>query len=73
MGWTAPAGPNIATSYRLQASLDPSFAALVIDVNVGNVTTFDASGAPGTFFVRVLAVNDCGVSAASNTATVTLP
>jgi len=73
LAWTAPTGPNVPASYRLQAALDASFTAIVLDTNVGNVTMLEGSASPGTFFVRVAGVNDCGMGAASGTVEVTLP
>lgn len=71
--WTAPAGPNPATTYRLQAAIDPGFTAVVLDADVGNVTLLDLAAVPGTFYVRVVAVNTCGAAVPSNQASVTLP
>lgn len=71
--WTAPAAPNPATTYRLQAAMDPGFAAIVLDTDVGNTTLLDVGAVPGTFYVRVVAVNTCGMAAPSNQASVSLP
>jgi hypothetical protein len=61
--WQAVAG---ATSYVVQAG-SQSGASNIFNGNVGNTTTVSAAGLPAGFhaFVRVLAVNACGVSAAS--------
>lgn len=71
--WTAPPAPNPATAYRLQAALDPAFTSVVLDADVGNLTVLDVAAVPGTFYVRVVAVNTCGAAAPSNQASVSLP
>ena len=69
--WTSVAG---ATAYLVEAGSAPG-AANVLAVNLGATTTqqFSVGGAPpGTYFVRVRAVNACGVSTPSNEVTVDL-
>jgi hypothetical protein len=63
VSWQAVAG---ATSYLVQAGSLPG-GSDIFSGNVGNATTASASGLPSNFraFVRVSAVNSCGVSAAS--------
>jgi hypothetical protein len=55
-----------ATSYIVQAGSQPG-GADIFSGNVGNTTAVSASGLPSSFhaFVRVSAVNACGVGAAS--------
>ena len=55
-----------ATSYIVQAGSQPG-GSDVFNGNVGNTTAVSAPGLPSSFraFVRVLAVNACGVSTAS--------
>lgn len=55
------------TSYIVQAGSKPG-ASDIFSGNVGNTTAVSASGLPSAFraFVRVSAVNACGVSAASS-------
>jgi hypothetical protein len=70
--WTAGAR---ATSYRLVAGTSPG-SNNAFDGNLGNATsqTFNVVGIPaGTYFVRVISVNACGSSAASNEVAVPLP
>ena len=60
VSWQPVAG---ATSYVVQAGSQPGGSDL-FNGNVGNMTTVSATGLPPGFraFVRVYAVNDCGVS-----------
>jgi len=65
--WSAGAG---ATSYVLQAGSSPGSSNLVSASDVGNATSFVANGVTnGLYYVRVLAKNSCGQSAASNEVT----
>ena len=66
--WTPGPGQN-ATSYRIEAGSAAGQSNLAI-INTGNsATTFVADGvASGTYFVRVRAINACGISAASGEA-----
>jgi hypothetical protein len=63
VSWQPVAG---AASYVVRAGSQPG-GSDIFDGNVGNTTAVSASGLPPTFraFVRVYAVNACGVSAAS--------
>lgn len=65
--WTAPAGACAATSYVLEAG-SASGRSDLANFNTGTAaTSFRADGVgPGTFFVRVRAVNANGASAVSN-------
>jgi hypothetical protein len=60
--WTA-AG-NAATNYIVQAGFAPGQTAAAF--SVGNTTTVTASAGPGTYFVRVVAMNAEGASPPSN-------
>ena len=62
--WRAPTsgGP---TSYVLEAGTASGLSNLAV-VNVGNVTSFAAPVPPGTFYVRLRAVNAAGAGPASN-------
>lgn len=74
--WVAASG---ATSYVIDVSLNSGFSTFVTgynNLNVGNVTTKVITGltANTTYYVRVRALNGCGVSVSSNTtSTTTLP
>jgi len=63
VNWQAVAG---ATSYIVQAGSQPG-GSDIFNGNVGNTTAVSASGLSPAFgaFVRIYAVNSCGVSAAS--------
>jgi 5-hydroxyisourate hydrolase-like protein (transthyretin family) len=69
LSWTAPAfGP--VTSYVVEAGSAPGLSNLAV-VNVGNVLTQSFAGVPpGTYFVRVRAVNAQGASVVSNERTI---
>lgn len=72
VNWIAGAG---ATSYRLLAGTAPELSNAV-DVNVGGATSqgFNIAGIPaGTYYVRVVSVNACGNSGASNEVAIPLP
>jgi hypothetical protein len=64
VSWPIVAG---ATSYIVRAGSQPGGVSDIFNGNVGNTTAVSASGLPSEFraFVRVHAVNACGVSAAS--------
>jgi len=63
--WTAPSGGTAPTGYVLEAGSAPGLADLAV-VNLGAATTFSATVPPGTYYVRVRAVNARGSSPASN-------
>lgn len=64
LSWSAPAGGS-ATGYILEGGTGPGLSNLGV-VQIGNVTTFTGNAPPGTYYVRVRAVNAGGVSAPSN-------
>ncbi|MEP7116533.1 MAG: PQQ-dependent sugar dehydrogenase [Acidobacteriota bacterium] len=70
--WQAPLG---ATGYRMQIG-SAHGATNLADVAVGAVALLPVTvgGVPaGTYYVRIVAVSACGVSAPSNEVTITLP
>jgi hypothetical protein len=68
--WLAASG---ATGYVIEAGLEPGSSNLAI-VPVGNVLTLSAPGVPpGTYYVRVRAVNAAGQGPPSNEVAVTVP
>ncbi len=72
LNWSAAPG---AASYRLRVGTAPGLTNL-LDADVGGVTGLQANAAglpPGQYFVRVVAVNACGISAASNEVSIPLP
>jgi hypothetical protein len=64
LNWTA-AGGCPATGYIVQAGSAPGASDVAI-INLGASTTLSASAPPGTYYVRVVAVNGFGASVASN-------
>ena len=64
LAWTASAG---ATSYQLQVGSSPGTTNLV-DVDLGSATTtlIAVNVGPGTYFVRLRSVSNCGQSGVSN-------
>jgi hypothetical protein len=72
LNWSAAPG---AASYRVRVGTAPGLNNL-LDADVGGVTGLQANAAglpTGQYFVRVVAVNTCGISAASNEVSVPLP
>lgn len=69
LAWGASA--NQPTQYILQAGFAPGQTAIQVPLS-GSTTTFSASAAAGTYYVRVVAVNAEGISAASNEVVVVL-
>jgi hypothetical protein len=67
--WGASA--NLPTQYILQAGFAPGQTAITVPLP-GTQTFFNASAGPGTYYVRVVAVNADGTSAPSNEVTVVL-
>src|SRR5262245_30256908 len=65
------ASQNSPTQYILQAGFAPGQTAITVPLP-GSQTSFAASAGAGTYFVRVVAVNADGTSAASNEVTVVL-
>jgi hypothetical protein len=69
LSWSASA--NGPTQYILQAGGAPGETSITVPLS-GSSTTFSASAAAGTYYVRVVAVNAEGTSAPSNEVTVVL-
>jgi predicted phage tail protein len=71
LNWTAPAGACPATGYVVQAGSSPGLTNLAV-INVGASTTLSASAPPGSYYVRVIALNGFGGSGASNEILITV-
>ena len=72
LSWTAPTGTP-PTSYTIVAGRQPGASDIAV-LSTGNaLTSIGASVAAGTYHIRVLARNACGVSGASNEILVALP
>lgn len=67
LSWTA--GGNSPTQQIIRAGFAPGQTALSVPVG-GTATSFTASAGPGTYFVRIVAVNADGTSPESNEVTV---
>ena len=66
LSWNAPSAGCAPTSYMLQAGSTSGSSALA-NSSVGNVTRFVATGVgSGSYYIRVVAANAFGQSAASN-------
>lgn len=63
--WSPPTGDAPVTAYVVDVGSAPGLSNLAT-VNVGAATTFTASAPPGTYYVRVRAVNARGSSPPSN-------
>jgi predicted phage tail protein len=73
LSWTAPALGGAPTAYRLEAGTSPGLANAAL-VTLGATPAFAVSGVPpGTYYVRVRAMNPAGVGPSSGDATVTVP
>jgi predicted nicotinamide N-methyase len=62
--WAPPAGEPVA-GYVIEAGSDPGLSDIAV-LPVGNVTTFTTEAPPGTYFVRVRAINAKGPGLPSN-------
>ncbi|MGD9904199.1 MAG: fibronectin type III domain-containing protein [Vicinamibacterales bacterium] len=72
--WSAPAHPATVTRYVIEVGSAPGSSDIFSGLDVGLQTSFAAAGVPpGTYYVRVRAGNDSGLSAPSNEVVVTVP
>jgi hypothetical protein len=73
LAWAAPGSGGPASSYRIEAGSAPGQSDLaVLDTGTG-ATTFITPAPPGTYYVRVRALNVCGLSPPSAEVIVTVP
>jgi hypothetical protein len=71
LAWTASSGVCPATGYVVQAGSLPQASDIAV-INVGSATVLSANAPPGTYYVRVVALNAAGGSAPSNEIVVTV-
>jgi predicted nicotinamide N-methyase len=63
--WTPPPGSETPVGYMVEVGSDPGLSD-VAAIRVGNVTSFTTDVPPGTYFVRVRAVNALGAGLPSS-------
>jgi len=63
--WVAPSTGVVPTGYVIEAGSAPGLANLA-SIQVGPVSTFTTTAPPGTYYVRVRAINGRGSSQSSN-------
>ena len=61
----AAAGGEAPAGYVIEAGSDPGLSNIAT-IRVGNVTSFTTEAPPGTYFVRVRAINSRGPGLPSN-------
>jgi predicted phage tail protein len=71
LGWSPSVGGCAPTQYAVHAGLQTGLTNIGV-LDAGLQTTLAANAPPGTYFVRVVAVNAFGPSAPSNEASVTV-
>jgi hypothetical protein len=73
LSWTPPSSGGAVGTYALVAGLTPGFVVPLTTLPVGATPGYVVAAVPpGTYYVRVLAQNASGASAASNEVTVTV-
>jgi predicted phage tail protein len=65
LSWAPPAGGDGLAGYVLEAGSEPGLADIVT-VPIGSATRFTTEAPPGTYYVRVRAVNGRGLGVPSN-------
>jgi hypothetical protein len=65
LSWSAPLGGERPVGYLIEAGSDPGLSDLAT-ITVGDVTSFTTQAPPGTYFVRVRAINSRGPGVPSN-------
>jgi hypothetical protein len=72
LAWSAPSSGPTPASYTLVVGSQAGASDILV-FPAGPATSTGASAPPGTYYVRVLAQNACGVSGASNEVVVVVP
>jgi predicted phage tail protein len=65
LSWTQPPGSETPAGYIIEVGSDPGLSDIAT-IRVGNVTSFTTEAPPGTYFVRVRAINALGAGLPSN-------
>ena len=73
LAWSAPAAGPAPSSYTLVVGSQTGGSDILILPTGTTATSTGASAPPGTYYVRVVAQNTCGVSGASNEIVVVVP
>ncbi len=71
--WTAPASGGVATAYLVAAGSAPGLSNLAVISTGGTSTTYAVVAPPGTYYVRVRAINGAGLGPPSNEIVVVVP
>ncbi|MEZ5284062.1 MAG: fibronectin type III domain-containing protein [Vicinamibacterales bacterium] len=71
--WNNPAAPNLPSRFEVHAGSSTGASDLLVFTTTGNGTSFQAVAPPGTYYVRVKGVNNCGPSLDSNEIVVVVP
>jgi hypothetical protein len=73
LSWAQPDSGPVANTQRVVAGTAPGLDDLgAIDVPAP-ATSFSTTAPPGTYYVRVIAINSCGASSYSNEVRVAVP
>lgn len=71
--WTAPDSGGVATAYLISAGSAPGLSNLAVISTGGPSTIYSVAAPPGTYYVRVRALNGAGPGAPSNEIVVVVP
>lgn len=72
LAWAASPAGGVPTSYQIQAGSGPGLANLAVLGVAAVPTLLQTSAPPGTYYVRIVAINAQGISAPSNEIIVTV-
>jgi predicted phage tail protein len=71
--WNAPASGPLPSQYGIAAGSAPGLMDIAAFATGNLATSLSASAPPGTYYVRVVALNACGISAFTNEVQVVIP